>query len=135
MGIDNNPLMLDLTISEHFQNRHRLLSPLSAAPSANHNHRAATTTNNNNKSLVSRKPLHSTSHKKSDRSQNSHSTNNKSEASPSASLVLNPRSHSMIAADSDAISETNPHSTSHMNRGSFSIFEFDNKDNGNSRAG
>lgn len=27
MGIDNNPLMLDLTISEHFQNRYMLTSP------------------------------------------------------------------------------------------------------------
>lgn len=27
MGIDSNPLMLDLTISEHFQNRYKLFSP------------------------------------------------------------------------------------------------------------
>ena len=35
MGIDSNPLMLDLTISEHYQNRYKLLAPTSHASNNN----------------------------------------------------------------------------------------------------
>jgi hypothetical protein len=126
MGIDSNPLMLDLTISEHFQNRYKLFSP--------DYHGTSTATNNRNGSCNPHYSSHvSTLHakkrqntqasrergptiyeKKSAVSNNSNSQNSKSvcerynrnatETSPSVSILIN-RNHSMIIAEPDCNSE------------------------------
>jgi len=122
MGIDSNPLMLDLTISEHFQNRYKLFSP------DYHGTTNATTTNNNNRNgscnphysshvstLHSKKRQNTQAsrergptiyEKKSAVSNNSNSQNyrNTTETSPSVSILIN-RNHSMIIAEPDCNSD------------------------------
>jgi len=78
MGIDSNPLMLDLTISEHFQNRHKLFSPISPQNSGFQNRNSST--NNKFQSATSNLHHHSsgfyTCKKKSATTQHSGSSTN-----------------------------------------------------------
>ena len=123
MGIDSNPLMLDLTISEHFQNRYRLFSPVS------HNYNSLSTTRNyhyqnNHLSSIYHKKRNGTSDKKSAISNNSGSQvsksfceRNRTDASPPASIAVN-RNHSMV--DSECNSESTL-SNVLVTKGSFSV--------------
>lgn len=145
MGIDSNPLMLDLTISEHFQNRYKLFSPdyqnnYNRNSVRNHHYQSHVSTlygkKRHNTTTSSRGGINNMPDKKSAISNNSNSQNSKSVndkgrndpgASPSVSIVVNQRNHSMILdpdQNSDMINLNQNGHGSNAN-GSFSVIGCD----------
>ncbi len=143
MGIDNNPLMLDLTISEHFQNRYKLFAPPGTAPTSNansdrnnsvRNHHYYTKKQRQAAAAQSIIPLPLADGMKKSIAISSNSGQSKSviakssdmfqaasaitaignNASPSVSFMVGQRNQSLMGIDSEANSEANQN-------GSFSV--------------
>jgi hypothetical protein len=133
MGIDSNPLMLDLTISEHFQNRYKIFAsnspPMHATAgrqSSALSQHSASFAMQQHKSAFSKSKSHQHHHSSSSKTNlaaavasggdkksatsNTNSANKTNDASPSVSIVVQnnqQRNQSMLAAaigiDSDSV--------------------------------
>ncbi|RNA40782.1 1-phosphatidylinositol 4-5-bisphosphate phosphodiesterase epsilon-1 [Brachionus plicatilis] len=108
MGIDNNPLMLDLTISEH-NSRHKLYECKNSARNASHryNSSSATAFYSKKRHTHSSARMHAANSAVSNNSSNqSKNVSNRTEAaaSPSVSIIAQ-RNHSLVNLDQDQNSD------------------------------
>ena len=100
MGIDNNPLMLDLTISEHFQSKYKLLASQNIYNRGSHMYHQSHLSSTHSKK---RQNTHSAVDKKSAVSNISQNSKGfRGDTSPTVSIMVNQRQQSMMTSGGGA---------------------------------